>query len=87
MSRPAIAPNVVADVRGTFQWNFPYTGYLTNMINLKPRLDAPRVHDDKELFVLQCVPDSTKENKKKKESKICSEADRNREDLWVDFKG
>lgn len=61
--RPAIAPNVMADFRGTFQWNFPHTGYLTDMINLKPRLDAPRPHDDKELFVLQCVLDSTKEEK------------------------
>lgn len=75
----------MADFRGTFQWNFPHTGNLADMINLKPRLDGPRAHDDKELFVLKCVPDSTKE--KKKESKICSEADRKREDLWVDFRG
>lgn len=61
VSRPAIAPNVVADFRGTFQWNFPHTGNLTDMINLKPRLDASRAHDDKESFVFQCVPDSTKE--------------------------
>lgn len=53
----------MADFRGTFQWNFPHTGYLTDMINLKPRLDAPRPHDDKELFVLQCVLDPTKEEK------------------------
>lgn len=57
---PAFAPNVIADSRGTFQWSFSHVGFLTDMIKLKPCLDAPRVLDEKKLFVLQCVPDSAK---------------------------
>lgn len=49
------------------------------MINLKPCLDASRVHDEKELFVLQCVPDSTKRGRGKGRIKgLCPETERER---------